>query len=232
MTDDLGTKLAVLTDDRPEPADPAAPVRLRITRSRRRRRGTAAVLTAAAIAAVALTAAPLVNATRSAGGDFEVAGSDAYSIARFKIPTESFDVLAFSRQGCIATDEGPANSFRRLYTCFEQWKPGQRSAYYAAPAYDKEKGNHKLDFTLVVGAVSADARVVKVIAADQTYTADAVDTPATDQLRFFAVLVPHKDAAVTAVIPLDSSGWVAAPPANPPTHQPCDNGCVSATPAR
>ena len=256
MTDDLSAKLAVLTEDRPEPSDPAAPVRLRIKHRRRRRRGTAVVATAAAVTAAALTAGPLVNSIRSV--ESGVAGSEtptvmpapwsdelftkmpdanayrphAYYIARLKIPTESFAVLAFSRQGCIATDEGPANSFGRIYTCFEEWKPGQRSAFYAAPAYDKEKSDHKLDFTLVVGAVSADARAVKVSAAGKTYTADAVGTPATDQLRFFAVLVPQKDAAVTAVTPLDSSGWAAAPPANPPTHQPCDKDCVSATPSK
>ena len=112
------------------------------------------------------------------------------------------------------------------------WKPGQRSDFLAAPAYAKEKSGHKLDFTLVVGAVLADARKVQVTSAGKTYTADAVGTPATGQLRFFSVLVPSKDARVTTVTPLNAAGKLAAAPANPPTHQPCDKGCATATPAK
>ncbi|MFC9692956.1 hypothetical protein ACFTSF_30685 [Kribbella sp. NPDC056951] len=61
MTHDLADKFTTLTDDRPEPIDPAGLVRTGITR-RRRRRTTVGVLATAAITAAALTAAPLAGA--------------------------------------------------------------------------------------------------------------------------------------------------------------------------
>jgi hypothetical protein len=65
MTDDLQTKFAVLTDARPEPSDPAAPIRLRIKRRQLRRRGTAAVLVTAAAVAVTMAAGPAIGALRA-----------------------------------------------------------------------------------------------------------------------------------------------------------------------
>jgi hypothetical protein len=281
MTDDLSTKLAVLTDDHPEPADPAAPIRVRINR-RRWRRGAAIVATTAAVSAAVLATGPILGSLRSADGEPAVAGfappvptqtpsstvsgppkgtrtlgdhttvmpppwSDevftklpdanayrpkAYYVAKGSIPTEDYGVLAFSRQGCIVTDEGPATSFGRVYVCFENWKPGQRSDFHVAPAYAKEKNSYLIDFTLVVGAVSADARKVQIKSAGKTYVADAVGTPATDQLRFFSVLIPRKDAKVTSVTPLNAAGKLAAAPANPPAVQPCGANCGTATPAK
>lgn len=280
MTDDLSTKLAVLTEDRPEPVDPAAPIRLRIQR-RRRRRGAAIVVGAAAVTAAAVAIGPLLGSLHSAGREPGVAGfappvptqpriattpkpyvpqttgdhttvmpppwsaevftklpdanayrPKAYYIAKGSIPTEDYGVLAFSRQGCLVTDEGPATSFGRVYVCFDDWKPGQRSDFYVAPAHSKEKSDQLLDFTLVVGATSADARKVQIRSAGKTYTTDAVGTPATDQLRFFSFLIPKKDAKVTSVTPLDAAGKPAAAPTNPPTRQPCGNNCATATPAK
>jgi hypothetical protein len=268
MTDDLNTKLAVLTEDRPEPTDPAAPIRLRIQR-RRRRRGTMIVVGAAGVTAAAVALGPLVGSLHSAGSEPGVAGfappvvtvptvapspgspvpppvvyrlptteggstkvmpppwsaeiftklpdanayrPEAYYIAKGSLPTEEYGVLAFSRQGCIVTDEGPATSFGRIYVCFDDWKPGQRSAFYVAPARAKEKSDKLLDFTLVVGATSADARKVRIKAGGTTYVADAIGTPATDKLRFFSYLIPRKDAKVSSVTPVNAAGRLAAAP--------------------
>jgi len=286
MTDDLSTKLAVLTEARPEPADPAAPIRLRIRRRQRRRRGTAVVVATAAATAAVLAAGPILGSIRSAGNEPGVAGfgpsipvqtaptpppaveahtpptvsptgdhktvmpapwSDevfnkvpdanaypprAYYIAKGTIPTETWAVMAFSNWGCMVTDEGPANSFGRPYVCFNEWKPGQRVSHHVVQGYAKEKNTAKIDQTLVIGAVSADARKVVLTAGGTTYTADAVGTPATDRLRFFALVIPRRDVKITKATPLDAAGKPADAPTGVPTGMPCDPNCGTATPAK
>jgi hypothetical protein len=259
MTDDLSTKLAVLTEDRPEPADPAAPVRLRIKRRQRRRRATVAVVGTAAATAAVLAAGPFLGSLRSS--EPGVAGfaapptaapsyvmpepwSDevftkkpdagaykpkAYYIAKGTIPTESWAVLAFSEHGCMVTDEGPANSFGRPYVCFSDWRPGQRAAFQVVTAHTKEKSTTKVDATLIFGAVSEDARNVVIKAAGQTYQADAVGTPASGKLRFFALVIRQKDAKVAEVTPLDAAGKLADAPTGVPTGIPCEGTCTTAT---
>ncbi|MDX2972958.1 hypothetical protein PWY87_02890 [Kribbella solani] len=155
----------------------------------------------------------------------------AYYIARGTLPTESFAVLAFSRQGCLVTQEGPANNLGRQYVCFDNWQPGQRGAYQRVLAYTQKNGAI-MPFTLIIGAVSADARSVRIISAGKTYVTDAVGTPATDRLRFFSVLIPVKNADITTVAPLNASGRAAAAPVNPPKPQPCNQDCGRATPTR
>ena len=68
MTDDLSAKLAVLTEARPEPVDPAAPIRLRIKSRSAPPPGLAAVVvaTAAATAAVLATGRSLGPSARPA----------------------------------------------------------------------------------------------------------------------------------------------------------------------
>ncbi|MFI7061170.1 hypothetical protein ACIBL3_09325 [Kribbella sp. NPDC050124] len=270
MTDDLSTKLAVLTDDRPEPADPAAPIRLRIKRRQRRRRGTAIVVATAAATAAVLATGPVLNTIRSADNEPGVAGfgasipvvtptpavmpapwSDevftklpdanaykprAYYVAKGTIPTESWAMLAFSESGCMVGDEGPAVSFGRPYVCFNEWAPGQRASHHVVQGYAKEKNAAKIDQTLVFGAVSPDARRVQVNVGTKIYTADAVGTPATNKLRFFALVIPRKDIRITAVAPLDATGKLAAAPTGVATDMPCDTDpgatCVTATPAK
>jgi hypothetical protein len=267
MTDDLSAKLAVLTENRPEPADPAAPIRLRIKARRRRRRTTAVVVVTAAATAAVLATGPLLGSIRSAGNEPGVAGfapsitvptvapgnpppppvvqpltpppggdhttvmpppwsaevftkmpdanayrPKAYYVAKGTIPTESWAMLAFSQDGCMVGDEGPANSFGTPYICFNEWRPGQRADHHVVQGYQKEKDSPKINQTLVFGAVSPDAREVVITAGGKSYTADAVGTPATDKLRFFALVIPRKDLKVTAVTPLDAAGQLAAPP--------------------
>ncbi|MFG1623608.1 hypothetical protein [Kribbella sp. NPDC049227] len=261
MTDDLTTKLAVLTDDRPEPSDPAAPIRLRIKRRQRRRRGAAAVLTVAGVTAAALAAGPLLgslrpsepavagfgapppasiqpttpgqpsmlptpeqpstNPTSTAGDhtkilpppwsaerftkmpDANAYRPHAYYVAKGTIPTESWAVLVYSREGCLVTDEGPAASFGRPLVCFD---PPLNGTHWVVQGHDKEKGSTKIDATLVMGSAPIGARKVRITAGGKTYTTNAVATPATDTLRFFAVVIPHRDLKVTKVKPVDAAG--------------------------
>ncbi|TCC66469.1 hypothetical protein E0H73_06225 [Kribbella pittospori] len=259
MTDDLTTKLAVLTDDRPEPADPAAPIRLRIKRRRRRRRGAAAVLTVAGVTAAALAAGPLLNSMRptepAVAGfgapspasvqpstvqpstpllpstitsptapvgdhkkilpapwsaerftkmpDANAYRPHAYYVAKGTIPTESWAVLVYSREGCLVTDEGPAVSFGRPLICFD---PPQNGTHWVVQGHSKEKNSQKIDATLVMGSAPIGARKVRIVAGGQTYTTNAVATPATDTLRFFAIVIPHRDLKITSVQPLNATG--------------------------
>lgn len=265
MTDQLKHKFAVLTDARPEPADPAIPVRRAIARRRRRRQGTAVALCAAATAA-AVIAIPALGSLRSSHEEPAVAGfgapatsatpesprvpespqvpesprvptttapvagdhrrvlpapwsaevftkmpdanaypPKAYYVAKGTIATESWAVLVHSRQGCLVTDEGPANSFGRPLICFD---PPSNGKYWVVQGHAKEKSSTKLDATLVMGSAPIGARAVRVKAGGKTYTAPAVATPATDTLRFFALVIPKRDLKVTAVDPLNAAGKV------------------------
>ncbi len=298
MTDDLSAKLAVLTEARPEPADPAAPIRLRIKRRRRRSRTTAVVVATAAATAAVLATGPVLGSFREAGNEPGVAGfapsipvqslqttrtptgtaptgaaptgtvpsaavtgdhktvmpppwsaevftkmpdangylPKAYYVAKGTIPSESWAILAFSQYGCMVSDEGPANSFGRPYVCFNDWKPGRRASHHVVQGHQKEKNGAKIDQTLVIGATSADARKVVITAGGRTYSADAVGTPATDKLRFFALVIPRKDLRVTAVTPLDAGGKLADAPTGVPTGMPCDTDpgaeCGTASPGK
>ena len=156
----------------------------------------------------------------------------AYYIAKGTIPTENWAVIAFSNWGCMVTDEGPANSFGRPYVCFNEWKPGQRISHHVVQGNAKEKNAAKIDQTLVFGAVSADARKVVIKAGGQTYSADAVGTPATDKLRFFALVIPRRDLKITEATPLDAANKLADAPTGIPTGMPCDPNCGTATPAK
>jgi hypothetical protein len=85
------------------------------------------------------------------------------------------------------------------------------------------KNTPKIDAVLVIGAVSVDARKVQVrTTAGQVYTADAVATPVSERLRFFAVVIPKKDGKVASIKPLNSNGLLAdAPTGLPATGGPC-----------
>lgn len=263
MTQDLSTMLAELTETRPEPADPAVLVRLRIKRRKLRRRSTAVVLVTAAATVAVLAARPVLGAMRGrAAGEPGVAGvtamptvdrtrlvkvvkdyregqqahlppwsaevftklpdanayrPKAYYIAKGEVSTESWSVLAFSDNGasagCLVADEGPATSFGRPYQCFDEWPNGRRSNFMAAQGFVKEKSTPKIDAVLVMGAVSVDARKVQIrTTGGKVYATDAVATPVSKRLRFFAVVIPKKDAKVASIRPLDATGRLADAP--------------------
>src|SRR5690242_4275085 len=62
MTHDLADKFTILTDDYPDPVDPAVLVRGGIKRGRRKRRTAVALVGTAAVTALALGAAPFAGA--------------------------------------------------------------------------------------------------------------------------------------------------------------------------
>jgi hypothetical protein len=248
MTDDLGAKLALLTDERPEPADPAAPIRSRIQRRQRRRRTAAAVCAAAAAIAVVVagsvigsikSADPGVATTtqspsqRSQNLDFRYTPlpepwSDvpafttqpdslkygpAFYVTEGSIPNEHWAVASYYSDGCLViTDEGPANSFGGAQGCFyENWQPDQRAQYKTVPAVIPNLSSPK-PLTMVMGAVSAEARKVRVTAGGKNYTVDAIGTPNSSRFRFFAVVVDATESQITAVTPLDAAGRIAPSP--------------------
>ncbi|MGW1340696.1 hypothetical protein ACWCOV_06545 [Kribbella sp. NPDC002412] len=278
MTDDLSTKLAVLTEDRPEPADPAAPIRQRIESRRRRRRGTAAIVAVAAATAAVLAAGPILGSLHQAGSEPGVAGfgatipsarvspyspmvsptgdhktvlpapwSDevftkepdanaylpkAYYVAKGSIPAGSWAMLAFSEFGCMVSDESPAVSFGRPWVCFNNWTPGQKVNYHVVQGHAKEKSATKIAATLIFGAVSADARRVKLQVPGRSYDLPAVATPATNRMRFFAVVVPDKDVTDIKLTPVDAKGNVVGAPTGVPAGMACTPQCATATPAK
>jgi hypothetical protein len=266
--DDLQTKFAVLTDARPEPSDPAAPIRLRIRRRQRRRRGTAAVLVTAAAVTVTLAAGPALGAlqggagggggfaapptpTSSAPGAPEATNqiytlplpwSDkkftklpdangypggAYYVAQGRIPTESWAILS-TNKSCLVGFEDGVGSFGTPFICFTDWADGRKADFTVLQGHSREKSTTKIDHTLVIGAVSIKSSKVRIVAGGKTYSTDAVGTPTTDQLRFFAIEIPKRDLRITSITPLDAAGRPAAAPANPPGLS-CPDTCSTAT---
>jgi hypothetical protein len=247
--DDLGAKLAVLTDERPEPADPAAPIRVRIKRRRLRRRTTAAAVCAAAATAVAIVGSSVLGSMGSAEpgvatpspspkqesrhADFRYTQlpepwsdepafttqpnslkyAPAFYVARGGIPNESWAVASYYGSGClIVTDEGPAKSFGGAKGCFyENWQPGQRSQYMTIPAVIPSLSS-PMHVIMIMGAVSAEARKVRITAGGQTYIAAAVGTPNSSRFRFFALVINAAESEITAVTPLTAAGKVAPSP--------------------
>jgi hypothetical protein len=251
LHDDLGAKLAVLTDERPEPADPAAPIRLRIKRRQVRRRTTAAAVCAAAATAAVVVASSVLGSVRSAEpgvatpatsrspkmvsthADFRYTPlprpwsdkpafttqpdslkyAPAFYVTRGSIPNESWAVASYYSSGClVVTDEGPAKAFGGTKDCFyENWQPDQRAQYRTIPAVVPNLSS-PIHFTMVMGAVSAEARTVRITAGGKTYTTDAIGTPNSSRFRFFAVVVEAAETQITAVTPLTADGQPAPSP--------------------
>ena len=255
LPDDLGAKLAVLTDERPEPADPAAPIRLRIKRRQVRRRTTAAAVCAAAATAAVIVASSVLGSIRSAEPgiatpspspatspapqmqtqhlDFKYTPlpkpwsdkpafttqpdslkyAPAFYVASGSIPNESWAVASYYSSGClVVTDEGPAKAFGGTKDCFyENWQPDQRAKYRTIPAVVPNLSS-PIHFTMVMGAVSAEARKVRITAGGKTYTTDAIGTPNSSRFRFFAVVITAAETQITAVTPLTATGRPAPSP--------------------
>jgi hypothetical protein len=160
-------------------------------------------------------------------------GPPAYYINQGEVQGRNWAALAFEHDGlgpwCMAVE--PQEVFDP-FVCFNDWPAGRRADWATSNAHAGPKPNLDLiPATLVMGAVSADARTVDIKVAGKTYHADAVGTPVSDRLRFFAVVVPVVDARPGAVIPRDANGDVADPPVGlPESPGPCEN-CAEATPA-
>jgi hypothetical protein len=138
----------------------------------------------------------------------------AYYIAKGRISTEKWAILVYSRAGCLVADEPPRGSFGVPHVCFD---PPSNGTFWVVQGHSKEKSSTKIDATMVMGSAPIDARSVQVKAGGKTYTAPAVATPATDTLRFFALVIPRRDLKVSSVTPVDTAGkpvGAALPPAS------------------
>ena len=251
LPEDLGAKLALLTTERPEPADPAVPVRLRIRRRQVRRRTAAAAISAAAVTVAVVVASSVLGSMRSAEPgvatpspsptpqtrtqnlDFRFTPlpqpwsterafttqpdslkyAPAFYVAHGSIPNEGWAVASTYSEGClVVTDEGPEKSFGGIKDCFyENWRPGQLAQYRAIPA-EVPNISSPLNLTMVMGAVSAEARKVRITAGGKSYDTEAVGTPNSSRFRFFAVVIDQAESGITAVTPLTATGEPAAGP--------------------
>lgn len=155
----------------------------------------------------------------------------AYHVNQGTVDGRSWAVWAFNDDGrsagCLVVE--PQDAFDP-YACYDQWPAGRRVNWSTSVAHEGPKPNlNLLPATLVMGAVSVDARSVDIKVAGRTYHADAVGTPASNRLRFFAIVVPVTDAKPGEVTPRDANGDVADPPIGLPADNPCEN-CLEAEP--
>ncbi|MFK4085713.1 hypothetical protein ACI2LF_16510 [Kribbella sp. NPDC020789] len=211
MTSNLSHQFAVLTDDRPEPPDPAALVRTGITRTRRRRTA-AGVLGTAAITAIALAAAPFAGALMRA--DVPAAGEQASAVApgqRLPDPWLNKPVPAVSGAYYIAEGKVGAVAWNAVVTrkgCVSFTQPDSSTVIgplprliivdplpTAPPAcsssgldrYVTRAQGSKQTIVLAMGVTSADARKVRITEGKRSFTVDAVATPASNSHRYFAI---------------------------------------------
>lgn len=103
--------------------------------------------------------------------------------------------------------------------CFDTWRTDQSARYF------RFTGDREPQFEVIAGAVSTEARSVTLTFSDgRTASAEAVATPTSAELRFFAVAVPSP-ANIDTVEPIDADGQIAPPPPNLPWSVTCDRGC-------
>lgn len=123
-------------------------------------------------------------------------------------------------EGCIdVTSDDPAAPELGFSGCFDDWPAGRVIDYSVNQAFTGHKPDLKAIATFVGGAVSEQARSVRIRTADgQVRTTPAIGTPTSDQLRFFLVLLPGSTARVTEVTPLDAAGRLAGPPTGLPAE--------------
>ncbi|GAA0618088.1 hypothetical protein HPO96_13065 [Kribbella sandramycini] len=231
MTDDLGTKFAVLTEDRPEPIDPAAVVRTGITKRRRRRRATGLLATAAGTA-LAVAAVPVVSSllrpepiTPAANGSFVTTAATpspvakpvpglkgAYYVAQGKVNGQPWHVIVYPG-GCLSSWDLLTRPQRPPRTEQEiQWR--EQHARALGTGCEKlhglqgiQSGPNGKDTEILAGKVPLEARTVRVIAA-RTYTVDAISTPASSTARYYAVAFPKFDPGKTRIEVLDADGRI------------------------
>lgn len=149
----------------------------------------------------------LVAEANTADGDWRAAS--------FQPADDSHGCLVEIAAGVIATPSG---------TCFDAW-PVEK-----AVQWDTWRGGPDSDYILILGATGMDARSVRVtFEGGAVYRTEAMATPTSDDLRFFA-LMPETPAHVQAVEAFTSNGTAAEPPSGLPWTVACDtaNPCPSA----
>lgn len=233
------------------PADPLPRIQGRIVR-RRRVRLAGATVVLAACATLAFAVVPAINnggvqtidpAGQVSAGAPEVPDERAepysdrkytklpeanayrpgYYVASGKEAGKKWNALSTqtAKHACLVIEPQTLND---SYVCFDDWTdPAKRADWFTSGLRLGAKPDYEeLDKTLVLGAVSIEARSVRIETANgQVYTADAVATPNSKKLRSFAFVIPQRDATVTAVTPLDENGEVADPPVDMPPPLEC-----------
>jgi len=103
--------------------------------------------------------------------------------------------------------------------CFDTWRTDQRARYF------QFTGDRDPRFEVIAGAVGTEARSVTLTFTDgRTASVQAVATPTSAELRFFAVAVASP-VDIDTVEPIDADGQIAPPPPNLPWSVTCDGGC-------
>lgn len=119
--------------------------------------------------------------------------------------------LTADEEGCLLTAD-PASMAKTRGVCFDKWPTGDAAQYYRWPLTTTD--------VLIVGAVSAEARTVRVELADgTTVTTDAIATPSSDTLRYFAV--PTPTSSVKDVAGFTAEGELSSPPPGLPWAASC-----------
>ncbi|MFB6722347.1 hypothetical protein ACFCV3_19380 [Kribbella sp. NPDC056345] len=225
MTHDLNEKFAVLTDDRPEPIDPAALVRTGITR-RRRRRATTGILATAAVTAVAFTAAPLAGALLRT--DPPTAGVPQATPPVHRLPdpwvnkpvpgakglyhfaqgkTGNHNWIVGARGNCVVFQN--ADLWRGIKSTNSPMMTAGEGPACTPDGYPRLRGGlgyENDNIGILAGTITAAARKVRVTNFKQTYVVDAVGTPASSTKRFFAIAFEGGTDPGWTAVPLDAGG--------------------------
>lgn len=145
------------------------------------------------------TEQPLANAFRPVG----------YYVAEGELDGRPWGVISDRGVGTPCLTVEPQGVFDAA-VCFEEPAEGAMTDWHTQTAVRGSKPDlTELDSTLVVGVAPIGARSVEIETADgQTYPADAVGTPSSESVRFFATVVPQRDAEIVEVRSLDADGKV------------------------
>jgi hypothetical protein len=120
--------------------------------------------------------------------------------------------LAADEEGCLLKAD-PASMGDTHGVCFDTWPAGEAIQHRTWPLTTTQ--------TLVIGAVSANARTVRVDLSDGTsVTTNAVATPSSNVLRYFVVPV-SAESVVEDAVGLASDGELSPPPPGLPWSDSC-----------
>jgi len=130
--------------------------------------------------------------------------------------------LAADEEGCLLKAD-PESMAKTRGVCFDTWPTGAADQYHTWPLTTTD--------ALIVGAVSAEARTIRVELTDgTTITTDAIATPSSDTLRYFAVAAPTSPVKDLAGFTAD--GELSSPPPGLPWAASCalSNPCPTRGP--
>lgn len=134
---------------------------------------------------------------------------DGYYVADGDVDGRPWGVISDRGVGTPCLTIEPQGVFDAA-ACFEETASGPVTDWHTQTGVRGSKPNFvELDSTLIVGVVPLGARSVEIETADgQVYPADAVGTPSSESVRFFATVISQRDAEIEGVRPLDADGKV------------------------